>query len=87
LELAALVADNKVSHAQKTIGPTSRSWPLANRRDAIIASVRARWTRERMQPVGSYPPAPDPVYTTSSSGWQLVGWIDPGDLRNIGRPS
>lgn len=88
LELAALVADNKVSHAQKTIGPTSRSWPMAARRDAIIAGVRARWTRDKLQPQGSYPPAPAAVYTTTSSGWVgVVGWIDPGDLPNIGRPS
>jgi hypothetical protein len=89
LELAALVADNKVSHAQKTIGPTSRSWPMASRRDAIIAGVRARWARERMQPVGSYPPAPEAaLYTSTSGGWvRVAGWIDPGDFPNIGRPS
>jgi hypothetical protein len=87
LELAALATDNKVSHAQKTIGPTSRSWPLANRRDAILANVRARWTREQLSPTGSYPPAETGVvYTTTSTGWVAVGWVDPNDFPIVGRP-
>lgn len=55
VELAALVASNPESLAQKTIGPTSRSWPLAPQRDAIRARIRQRYRSMRLQPQGEYP--------------------------------
>jgi hypothetical protein len=58
LELAALVADNPVSQAQKTIGPTSRSWPMRDRKDQILERVRERWRRANLAPVGVFPPPP-----------------------------
>lgn len=57
LELAALVASNPESLAQKTIGPTSRSWPMAPRRDAILDRLARRYRTARMSPQGSYPDA------------------------------
>jgi hypothetical protein len=85
LELAALLASNPESLAQKTIGPTSRSWPLAPRRDAILDRLRKRYRRARMAPQGSYPPPqpwpvpavssplPGPYATPGSEGWAWVG--------------
>lgn len=63
LELVALVGENPTSLASKTVGPTSRMWPLAPRRDAILRRVRERY---RLQPSGSFPvtvPLPDPPVT------------------------
>lgn len=57
LELAALLASNPESLAQKTVGPTSRSWPMASRRDMILARLIRRYRAERMAPQGSYPAA------------------------------
>lgn len=80
VELAALLADNPGSLAQKTSGPTSRSWPMTSRRDAIIARVRQRYRALRLAPTGSYPNAPvypEPVYARSDpgdgGGWMWVG--------------
>jgi hypothetical protein len=39
VELAALLASNPESLAQKTIGPTSRSWPMSPQRDRILNST------------------------------------------------
>lgn len=76
LELAALLASNPESLAQKTIGPTSRSWPMSPRRDQIIAGIRAKYRRARMAPQGAYPPAPS--YPESalpdSGGYLRPGW-------------
>ena len=88
LELAALATDNKVSHAQKTIGPTSRSWPLASRRDAILANVKARWNRDKLSPAGSYEPSPLQAGTAQvlrPGGWVAIGWVDPLDVPNLGQ--
>lgn len=77
LELAALLGSNPESLAQKTVGPTSRSWPLAARRDAILDRLRARYRTQRMAPQGSYPP-PD-VYPEAALSRQVytgVVWID-----------
>lgn len=69
LELVALVAENPTALASKTVGPTSRMWPLASRRDAILKRVRGRYSG---QPSGDFPdpvPLPDPNIPT-----QLVWW-------------
>jgi hypothetical protein len=58
LELAALVVSNPESLSQRTAGPTSQSWPMASRRDAILARVRGSHQRARSAPTGSFPPAP-----------------------------
>jgi hypothetical protein len=80
VELAALLADNPTSLAQKTVGPTSRSWPMAPQRDAIRARIRKRYRALRMSPQGSYPAAPDypePVRfsdaTSDAGGWFWIG--------------
>lgn len=70
LELVALVADNPTSLASRTAGPTSRMWPLASRRDAVLDRVRQMY---RGQPTGSFPcpiPLPDPVIVPWSFRWQ-----------------
>lgn len=70
LELVALVAENPTSLASKTAGPTSRMWPLAPRRDAVLARVRAKY---RAQPSGSFPdPVPLPDALEPS---RLVRWV------------
>lgn len=69
LELVGLVLDNPTSLASKTVGPTSRMWPLAPRRDAILREVKLR----ARQPSGSFPcaqPWPDPA----SQFTQVVRW-------------
>lgn len=66
VELLALLASNPESLAQKTIGPTSRAWPMAPQRDAIRARVRARYRALRMAPQGGYP-APQ-VYPEPARG-------------------
>lgn len=74
LELAALLASNPESLAQKTVGPTSRSWPMSSQRDAIRDRLRRRWRAARMAPTGSYPdpqPYPEPAqvqWTTTPDG-------------------
>jgi hypothetical protein len=87
LELAALLADNRTSLAQKTVGPTSRSWPMASQRDAIRSRIRLRYRRAAMAPQGSYPAAkvwPEPSYEPwtgippeGASGWVRGsdGWV------------
>lgn len=63
LELVTLVAENPTSLASRTAGPTSASWPLAPRRDAILGGVRATYRAAATAPSGSFPPAarwPDP---------------------------
>lgn len=81
LELAAILASNPESLAQKTVGPTSRSWPMQRQADAIRDRLRRRWARTRLAPTGSYPdptPYPEPAqvdYTVLPSGavW-TNGW-------------
>jgi hypothetical protein len=81
LELAALLASNPESLAQKTIGPTSRSWPLAPRRDAILDRLSRRYRTVRMAPGGTYPDAPPypeavpyrPGVVPDSGGWYWLG--------------
>ena len=63
LELVALVAENPTSLASRTSGPTSRTWPQARRRDAILAGVRAAKAAASTTPFGDFPDAlcwPDP---------------------------
>lgn len=43
VELAGLVLTNPESLASKNVGPTSKAWPQARQRDAILAGVRARY--------------------------------------------
>lgn len=81
VELAALLASNPESLAQKTVGPTSRSWPLAPRRDAILARLTQRYRRSAMAPQGVYPD-PDPYPDAASGGWARAdgttvvnGWV------------
>lgn len=64
VELVALVASNPDLLASKTVGPTSRSWPLARRRDAIRAGVKAVYVGAAAAPRGYFPPPtswPDPT--------------------------
>ena len=81
-ELAALLASNPESLAQKTVGPTSRMWPMAPQRDAIRARVRARYRALRLSPQGSYPaPAtyPEPAYGGTVNPYsQPYGWTPYG---------
>jgi hypothetical protein len=77
VELAGLLASNPESLAQKTIGPTSRSWPLGPRRDAVIDRLRQRYRRARMAPQGAYPPPPvypDPAVPFSGQ-WPPGGGV------------
>jgi hypothetical protein len=63
-ELVTLLVTNPELLASKTVGPTSRSWPLAQRRDAIRADVRASAKKAASAPRGSFPPPqawPDPI--------------------------
>lgn len=67
-ELVVLLVTNPELLAQKAVGPTSRSWPVAQQRDAIRAGVREAARRSAGGPRGSFPPAqayPDPA---------LPGW-------------
>lgn len=81
VELAALLASNPESFAQKTVGPTSRAWPMAPRRDAIIERIRRRYRAERMAPAGCYgdrpfvyPDAIRPAaFVGDAGGWVWVG--------------
>lgn len=79
VELAALLASNPESLAQKTTGPTSRSWPMAPQRDAIRNRVRKQFKAQRMAPTGGYPDAPaypEPARGGSAyvgGGWWWVG--------------
>jgi hypothetical protein len=81
VELAALLASNPESLAQKTVGPTSRSWPMSSRRDQIIGRVRRKYRSLRLAPQGSYPDAPgypEPVsypnfVTGETGGWFWIG--------------
>jgi hypothetical protein len=82
VELAALLASNPESLAQKTIGPTSRSWPLAPRRDAILERLRKRYARQRMAPQGAYGPVaaypePNRYARTQVPATVPAGWYEP----------
>lgn len=71
LELVALVAENPTSLASKTVGPTSRTWPQARRRDAILDRVRSVYASSTGGPAGSFPdalPWPDPK-VFPAGGW------------------
>lgn len=65
LELGALLASNPESLSQRTAGPTTRSWPMAPRRDAILQRVAGRYSSAaRLGPTGAFPRVrdwPDPV--------------------------
>jgi hypothetical protein len=75
LELAGLLASNPESLAQKTVGPTSRSWPMASRRDQILDRLARRYRTARMAPQGCYPTAG--VYPEPAVGGTAVGgWVD-----------
>lgn len=90
VELAAMLAENPTSLAQKTAGPTSMSWPLANRRDAIITKIEKRYSEERKGPRGNFPSAmtwPEPEAGSTSypfgSGYLVV---EPGSATWVGLP-
>lgn len=69
LELVALVASNPESLASKTRGPTSSTWPLAARRDAILAEVR-RTAGTGLAPRGTFPqPCPWPDRARGGPTW------------------
>ncbi|NUR09335.1 MAG: hypothetical protein HOQ45_20320 [Nocardioidaceae bacterium] len=58
-ELVTLLVTNPELLASKTVGPTSRAWPIAQRRDAIRALVREQAQRAAGGAAsGSFPPAP-----------------------------
>lgn len=62
LELVALVAENPTSLASRAVGPTSRTWPQARRRDAILERVRRTYGQSAA--AGEFPDAqcwPDPA--------------------------
>lgn len=72
LELVALFAENPTSLASRTSGPTSRTWPQARRRDAILAGVREKATAATSGSRGSFPPPPaypDPVAQPVTAWW------------------
>lgn len=77
VELVALFAENPTSLASRTAGPTSRSWPQARQRDAILADVRSQYRRAAQSARGSFPaaqPWPDParcgaVYDPVTRSW------------------
>lgn len=67
-ELVVLLVTNPELLASKTVGPTGRSWPQAQRRDDIRRDVRETARRAGAGPRGSFPPPlpwPDPA---------LPGW-------------
>lgn len=69
-ELVTLLVTNPELLAGKTVGPTSRTWPIARQRDAIREAIRIKATSGG--PRASFPPAqrwPDPALTG--------GWWDP----------
>lgn len=71
LELTVLVVTNPELLAGKTVGPTSRSWPLAQRRDAILTGVRNDARVAAAGPGGSFPaalPWPD-LHVFPAGGW------------------
>ena len=71
-ELLLLFVDNPTSLAQRTVGPTSASWPMAPRRDAILRTVRERYSHGS-GPRGTYP-RPDPWPGDPPAGGGLV-WL------------
>lgn len=77
VELASLLASNPESLAQKTVGPTSRAWPMASRRDAILQRVTRRYRAAQLAPTGAYGdsyPYPEPVaYRTTVP--DVGGWL------------
>lgn len=72
VELVGLLATNPELLASKTVGPTSRAWPIAQRRDAIRAAIRDAATQAASGPRGTFPPAP--VYPDPASPPVLTGW-------------
>lgn len=69
LELAGLLISNPESLASRTAGPTSRTWPLAGRRDAILARVASVYRQARSAPSGCFPPP--------------AGWPEPSIRRPV----
>ncbi len=89
-ELAAILAENPTSLAQKTSGPTSMSWPLMARRDAIMARIEKRYNSDRKGPRGTFPDAlswPEPEAGTRlypfGSGYI---YVEPGSATWVGLP-
>lgn len=63
-ELVTLLVTNPELLSSKTAGPTSRSWPIAQQRDAIRERVRSTAVKAATAPRGCFPdplPWPDPV--------------------------
>lgn len=58
LELVAMTASNPDLLAAKAVGPTSRTWPLARRRQEILDAVRDGARSAATAPRGHFPPAP-----------------------------
>jgi hypothetical protein len=84
VELAALLASNPESLSQKTIGPTSRAWPMGPRRDAILDRLRQRYRAARMSPQGDYGPVyafpePNRYARTVPDPSVPAGWYAPVD--------
>lgn len=64
-----LAASNPEVLASKTVGPTSRAWPVAQQRDAVLDRVRARYrpggAGKPDEDFGAFPDAwsiPDPPF-------------------------
>jgi hypothetical protein len=72
-ELVTLLVTNPELLASKTAGPTSRTWPVAQRRDAIRREVREAAQRAAGgAAAGCFPPAqcwPDPVWPDRRRDW------------------
>lgn len=72
-ELVTLLVTNPELLASKTVGPTSRSWPIAQRRDAIRREVREIAQRAAGgAAAGCFPHArhwPDPVWPDRHRDW------------------
>lgn len=63
-QLMVLTVSNPELLASKTVGPTSRAWPIQQQIDTIRERVKSRRVQAGLAPRGSFPPAPcypDPV--------------------------
>ena len=76
-ELVVLAVTNPGSIASTTRGPTSTTWPITARRDAIREGVRQRTAQAATRPRGNFPPAS--AYPDAAMPY---GWL-PGQM---GRP-
>lgn len=57
-QLMVLTVSNPEVLASKTVGPTSRAWPVQQQIDAIRSRVKNRRIEAGLSPRGSFPPAP-----------------------------